>query len=69
MTMEVEKTVILALSPEQYEKRIAFISDYILSQYRSGEWISTERKHLKRYQFDANYNLYYVKLKFNKAGF
>lgn len=66
---EEEKTVVLSLRPEEYENRASVIADYILHQYRSGTWISTERRHLKRYQFDANNNSYYIKLKFEKAPF
>ena len=64
--IETEKVVHLALTPEEFENRISLIADYILSQYQSGGWISTERVHLKRSIFDANYNLHCIKLKFKK---
>lgn len=66
---ELEKTVVLVLDPAEYENRAKILADYILSQNRSGNWISTERKHLKRFQSDANYDRYYIKLKFEKATF
>lgn len=65
---EQEKTVLLSLTPEEYERRSKLVANYILNQHLDENWISTERKHV-RGRFDANYNLYYIKLKFEKATF
>lgn len=67
--IEEEKTVVLSMNPEEYERRSKLIANYILNQKLDENWISTERKHLHRCSFDANYNRYYVKLKFEKASF
>lgn len=40
--IDVEKTVVLELTPEEYENRIKLIASYILSQYQSGNWISID---------------------------
>lgn len=65
---EEQKTVVLSLTPGEYIRRSKLIAEYILDQHLDGNWISTGRKHL-RGSFDANYNLYYIKLKFDKATF
>ena len=69
--IEEEKTVVLSLSPEEYENRLKKVANYILNQKLDENWIFTENQpiSLKRYKFDANYNRYYVKLKFEKATF
>jgi hypothetical protein len=69
--IEEEKIVVLSLSPEEHENRLRKVANYILNQKLEEGWIFTEKQplSLKRYQFDANYNRYYIKLKFEKSAF
>lgn len=60
----VEQTFILELTPEEYENWVPLINWYIKDKQDQGFNRSTESK--PRFQFDANYNRYYTRLKFDR---
>lgn len=63
----VDMTVVMELTPEEHANKEKLVRSFIESTRLDDGW-NWVRRRLK-YEFDSNYNRYYVTLKFTKPSY